>query len=543
MVEAVLEEVGDIPPSAAEVGMGVLGVLTTGMYGEPMMVLREYVQNAVDAIDEAVEKGVLDFNDAIVDVTLDGRNRILRVLDNGIGVSNDEAEQSLCAIGRSSKREGKGRGFRGIGRLGGIGYCDRVQFETRSFEDERVAVVDWDCIKLRAILASSSKELSAEDAVRLAVRIRYRAAEVDDLPHFFRVQLFSVHHFHKDDLTSLGSMRGYLSEVAPVPFDRTKFSLSTEIDAHLAEVDGYRCYSIQLNGHRLYRPHTMAINIGPTRKDEIRGIELFEIKANGRPLARGWYAKTQLLASLPRQIRMRGVRVRQGNFEVGHERSLEGIYTESRFALWHIGELHVGYCLKPNARRDGFEQSVEHESFIEQMNVLGHHLSHLCRASSSSRSAQLVAEGMLRRVESLLNREFAVDEQDLERTRAETVDILRTLQGLDERARLGPQLSRRLGRASGMLNEANHNRPFLRDVLDESKLRHLDAKALLESIAKAILEYRDKDFIAEPLVEQILKPYLQHVSGTFRMPTSADHGRSSKLQTAEDTQSRPLEHA
>jgi len=522
MAETVFDEVRDIPPTTVDVGVQVLSVLTTGMYSEPMMVLREYVQNAVDAIDEAVEKRVLEFDKGLVDVTIDGRNRVLQIQDNGVGVSNDEVEEFLCTVGRSSKQQGRRRGFRGIGRLGGIGYCDRVRFETRSSRGERVAVVDWDCIQLRVILASRSNEFTAEDALRSAVRIHHREALADDPPHFFRVQLLNVHRFHKDELTSVGALRAYLSEVAPVPFDRNSFPFSVEVNSHLAEVDGYHCYAIQLNGRRLYRPHTRRISIGPTRKDEIRGIELFEMRGNGKLLGRGWYARTQLLASLPRRVRMRGVRLRQGNFEVGQERSLEGVYTESRFALWHIGEIHVGYCLRPNARRDGFEQSVEYEFFIEQMNVLGRHLSHLCRASSSSRSAQLVAEGMLRRVESLLNREFAVDEQDLERTRAQTADILRTLQGLDERAQLGPQLSRRLGTVSGILNEANHNRPFLRDVLDERKLRHLDAKTVLESIAKAIVEYRDKDFIAEQLLEQVCQPYLQqHVAGTFRMPTSS----------------------
>ena len=43
------------------VGKQVIDILTTGMYSNPLMALREYVQNAVDAIDDAVEA---DFHDA-----------------------------------------------------------------------------------------------------------------------------------------------------------------------------------------------------------------------------------------------------------------------------------------------------------------------------------------------------------------------------------------------------------------------------------------------------------------------------------------------
>ncbi len=522
MAEIVSEEVGGISPATVDVGMPVISVLTTGMYSEPVMVLREYVQNAVDAIDEAVEKRVLQFDKGLVDVTIDGSDRVLQVQDNGVGIGNDEVEKFLCTVGRSSKAQWQRRGFRGIGRLGGIGYCDCVRFETRSSGRERIAVVDWDCHQLRVMLASRSNELTAEDAIRLAVKVHYRKALSDDPNHFFRVQLLNVHRFHKDELTSIGAVRTYLSEVAPVPFDRTSFPFSVDVDRHLAEIDGYRCYAIQVNGRRLYRPHTRRISIGPVRKDEIAGIELFEMRGNGKLLARGWYARTQLLASLPRWIRMRGVRLRQGNLEVGHERSLERAYTESRFALWHVGEIHVGYCLRPNARRDGFEQSVEYEAFLEQVNVLGRHLSHICRASSSKRSTQLRAEGMLQRVESLLNREFAIDEQHLERTRAQAADILQGLQGLDQRGQLGFNLARRLEKANKVLQETNHSRPFLRDVLDQSKLRHLDAKSVLEAIAKAIVECCDEDSVAEELLEQALRPYLQQdVPTTVRMPTSS----------------------
>ena len=70
-------------------------------------------------------------NDGAVKVTLDGRERSLRIEDNGIGVPNDEVVATLCSLGCSDKDGVNSRGFRGIGRLGGMGYCEHLRFETR----------------------------------------------------------------------------------------------------------------------------------------------------------------------------------------------------------------------------------------------------------------------------------------------------------------------------------------------------------------------------------------------------------------------------
>ena len=68
---------------------------------------------------------------------------------------------------------------------------------------------------------------------------------------------------------------------------------------------------------------------------------------------------------------MRGIRVRHGNIEVGDERFLDHIYSEKRFATWHIGEIHLNHNIKPNARRDGFEESRDYERFLERTTIIG----------------------------------------------------------------------------------------------------------------------------------------------------------------------------
>src|SRR5438132_59670 len=114
------------------VGKDILELLSTAMYVDPRAILREYVQNAADAIDAAHAGGLFAKpGSGRIDVEIHSESRELVVRDNGIGVPLADAERVLVSFGASSKR-GKGfRGFRGIGRLGGLGYARTLTFRTR----------------------------------------------------------------------------------------------------------------------------------------------------------------------------------------------------------------------------------------------------------------------------------------------------------------------------------------------------------------------------------------------------------------------------
>ena len=46
------------PLSGVAVGKDILELLSSSMYVDPMTIYREYIQNAADAIDEAVDQGL-----------------------------------------------------------------------------------------------------------------------------------------------------------------------------------------------------------------------------------------------------------------------------------------------------------------------------------------------------------------------------------------------------------------------------------------------------------------------------------------------------
>ena len=45
--------------SSIVIGKHTLESLTSGMYSDPYVVFREYIQNSVDSIDEAIRAGVM----------------------------------------------------------------------------------------------------------------------------------------------------------------------------------------------------------------------------------------------------------------------------------------------------------------------------------------------------------------------------------------------------------------------------------------------------------------------------------------------------
>ena len=96
------------------------------MYDSPLVVYREYVQNAADAI---AAQGA---NAGTVRITIDPRQSRITILDDGTGLAPREAEHRLIDLGCSPKDLSSSRGFRGIGRLSGLAFADELHFTTRA---------------------------------------------------------------------------------------------------------------------------------------------------------------------------------------------------------------------------------------------------------------------------------------------------------------------------------------------------------------------------------------------------------------------------
>lgn len=334
-----------------------------------------------------------------------------------------------------------------------------------------------------------------------------RARREEDPARFFRVQMVNVHRFHSDALMNVRGLREYLSQTAPLPFDREAFPFAIQIEQHLATVSGYRSYDVILNGASIARPYRKAFMAREGSEDRVNDIELVEcVDSRGQLLCRGWFAMTGFLSALPQHVTMRGIRIRQGNIAVADEYFLKDLFPENRFATWHIGELHMTSSLKLNARRDGFEESPEYEDFLEWASLLCRRLGGLCRKSSKGRSAQQCVKRLFSDVERQLAIPFFVDEKHarsyVEGAGQQILRLRRLITDSTlEEQRLIDSLAARLTK----LRESNI---YLRNVLDGRALRGKNNRQLIVDLCSRMLAV-NRGHGAWELLLEVVDPYIK----------------------------------
>ena len=143
------------------IGKYTLESLTNGMYASPCDLYREYIQNAVDSIDAAIADNLERQNYFEISINLDQDKKTLSIFDNGQGLSKNNAVSKLIDIGNSSKHRNQYRGFRGIGRLAGLGYCEELVFTTSYSGEDTKTIIHFNAKLLRDLLLIPSGENSS----------------------------------------------------------------------------------------------------------------------------------------------------------------------------------------------------------------------------------------------------------------------------------------------------------------------------------------------------------------------------------------------
>jgi molecular chaperone HtpG len=501
------------------IGRQLFDIVTSGMYDNPMMVYREYIQNSVDSIDLAIEQELMVQESARISISLNGNSRSITIEDNGQGLPNDIAHSILTNIGCSPKEGTVQRGFRGIGRLAGLAYCDELVFETRSVNDELVSVVRWNRKEFDALTTDSKKNITLSEMIQAVAILDYEEPAEDTPIQFFRVTLHNVHRFHSDRLMNLKSVTDYLAHSAPVPFDKQIFSYAEALEKYLSQIADHRCYVITVNDRQIYRPYSDRINLSTNNFDHIHAIEYFQFKGiNSEIIALGWYAKTNFLATLPNSLNVKGIRVRQGNIEVGGEHYLNDKFSEPRFSGWQIGEIHVvNGTLKPNARRDGFEQTPNFEGFLEQSHMLGRHLSSVCRKSSNKRIVNARVQSLLTQLEKLFDDPLTyIDEEHYQQAINNSCIMVENIEKIFT-AGISEKLTQRLNEVKQKMGSHAQQPTFLEHVLDGRKLKHFDRKGLLKHVAKTIIDCYSSSKSPEDILQHIFEEFTKSTYGHHKV--------------------------
>lgn len=375
-----------------QVGKYTLESLTIGMYSDPKIVYREYIQNSVDSLEHAVSLGMLEQQGMRIDIIVNADESYISIKDNGTGISAAEAAQTLMNVGSSKKRNANNRGFRGIGRLGGMSYCNTLVFTT-SAENEKVkTVVSFDCKKLRHLLVPGEYEDMSLSAVLEEITTIETFPEKEE-KHYLCVEMVDVNGF--SDLLDIDAARSYISQVAPLPYQSRHFIYTSQLKSYLSD-NGYVVEEFPIfvgenesDLEPVYKPNKSRFRSdrGKRTVDEISSMKYFDVTVDGELYALGWYGNCGWYGFLSEK-EISGFRVRKGNILIGDSHTMNAIFKEARFNGWTQGEIFiVTDKLIPNARRDDFEQNDAYYKFMEALsNSVGTEIARTIREASLTRN-------------------------------------------------------------------------------------------------------------------------------------------------------------
>lgn len=377
------------------IGKYTLESLTNGMYASPLDMYREYIQNAVDSLDEAIERRV-EYPDKLrIDILVNPEDREIVIRDNGCGIKADSATSTLLDIGNSRKSNQTARGFRGIGRLAGLSYCDKLTFKTSFKGEECCTIIGFNAKLLKELLLpGTSENVSVEDVMNSIVTVHTEKETARR--RYFEVKLEGV--WEEAGLTNIESVRDYIIEHAPLYFSRN-FMWGRTIEEKV-RLNGYPIpkYHIYLNNNELFKAYedTFIADRVKRNYDLIQDVIVKSFYRDGTLSAVLWYADTSYFGTIINNM-IKGIRIRQGNILIGDKGSCSTLFKEERFNGWMIGELYIlDKDIIANSRRDGFEKNTAYLELFEQLkgwaSAVSKKIRHLSYERSLTSSKRTIAE-------------------------------------------------------------------------------------------------------------------------------------------------------
>ncbi len=126
------------------VGASIVEIITESLYDKPIVVFREYVQNSADSLRVAEE----DDSTSSLAIKIWKDQDSLYFLDNGTGIAPEKFASTMGSIADSAKIKSKNIGYKGIGRLSGLSYCQKLSFiNIVDYQQNRFQTYTIDCQK------------------------------------------------------------------------------------------------------------------------------------------------------------------------------------------------------------------------------------------------------------------------------------------------------------------------------------------------------------------------------------------------------------
>ena len=351
-------------------GANILENLTTGMYQDSKVIYREYIQNACDQIDKAVASGLLNSKkEGKIEIWLSPEDRTISIEDNATGIPYADFKRVLANIADSDKKIGKDKGFRGIGRLCGLAYCRELIFSSKAAGESKISIMRCDAQKMRELIIQNNngEKISANEVLESIYK--FDEKDTDDIDsHWFKVEMIGINS-ENTDLLDKAQILEYLSFIVPVPYCNT-FYYQTEIKKHAQEIDfEIDEYNIYLEGQQIFKKYSTNFKTSKG-EDEIFSIEFKDIydEDTNELLCWLWFGVSRFRGVISKDCRMRGLRLRKENIQIGNEDALQKLFSEDRGQHYFIGEVFgVSKNLIPNSQRDYFNENATRVSFEKEL--------------------------------------------------------------------------------------------------------------------------------------------------------------------------------
>lgn len=387
---------------SSEVRKKILSMLMFQLYSDERTIYREYVQNALDSINKAIETRVLNQpKDGVVNIEIDAKHKVVKIKDNGAGIEAANAVQTLLDISPSNKDGVSYAGMYGIGRLVGGGYCHELIFRTTARGEAIGTQIKFDVDKIWQMVEKDEEDYLATYVINECTTRETIPAEESD--HFFEVELRGVKDDAAPSLLESEAVCNYLREVAPVEykpeFKNTLIYKSTADNPEFKSLhEGLEKVQVFVGETKILKQYGLSIK---GTKDTINNLEYFKIEDNQfGMLGWGWYALTKYTIQIPKEDKLAGIRLRSHNIQVGDANLLSGTkyWKEDRSNSYFYGEFFVTHPhIRPNGARDGLVPTPESRALERGLRVYFENLKTLyTKANEAKKSIDKIKEGIQR---------------------------------------------------------------------------------------------------------------------------------------------------
>lgn len=387
---------------SSEVRKKILSMLMFQLYSDERTIYREYVQNALDSINKAIDTRVLDqAKDGVVNIDIDVKHKVIKIKDNGAGIESANAVRTLLDISPSNKDGVSQAGMYGIGRLVGGGYCHELIFRTSARGEAIGTQITFDVDKIWQMVEKDEEDYLATYVINeCTIRESIPAEESD---HYLEVELKGVKDDAAPSLLDAETIINYLREVAPVEykseFKNTLMYKSTADNPEFKELhEGLEKVQVLVGETRIQKQYGLSIR---GTKDKINNLEYFKIEDRKYGLLGwGWYALTKYTIQIPKDDKLAGIRLRAHNIQIGDANLLSGTnyWKEDRSNSYFYGEFFVTHPhIRPNGARDGLVPTPESRSLENGLRTYFENLKTLyTKANEAKKSIDKIYDGIKR---------------------------------------------------------------------------------------------------------------------------------------------------